>query len=77
MLMSAKQLAAELGFTVSQIQKLARRGEIPCMRFASEYRFDLDEVKQARRYQRPDRVEIRTDAARSAVHAFWRARRNA
>lgn len=71
-LLSSKELAAELHFTPKQIARLALRGEIPSMKFGSEYRFDLDEVKQARRYHNPVRQKIQEDAKSAATKAFWR-----
>ena len=50
-LIDAKTLAKELGFTPTQIRKLALRGKIPAYKFGSEYRFNLQAVLDSARYK--------------------------
>ena len=65
-LIDAKTLASELGFTAKQVRRLAHAGKIPSMRFASEYRFDLEQVKAAAAY----RNEIQRSAHEAARRAW-------
>ena len=71
--LDAKQLAAELGFTPKQIRRLARAGKIPSMKFASEYRFDLEQVKAAAAYVDP----IKASAHAAARRVWLKPRRRA
>jgi len=52
-LLTAKELAAELRLTPKQVRRLARTGKIPAMRFASEWRFDVEAVRKAATYLDP------------------------
>lgn len=65
-LLDAKTLAAELGFSPKQIRRLAHRGLIPSMKFASEYRFDLEQVKAAAIH-----VDTLYASARTAAAKAW------
>jgi hypothetical protein len=64
-LLDAKTLAAELGFSPKQIRRLAHRGLIPSMKFASEYRFDLEAVKAAAVHVNALAASARTAAAKA------------
>lgn len=70
-LVDAKVVALELGFTPKQIRILAKTGQIPAMKFASEWRFDLEEVKAAKRYVDP----IKASAHQAARRVWMRPRR--
>lgn len=65
-LVDAKELAQELGFTPKQIRRLAKAGQIPAMKFASEWRFDLEAVKAAGRY-----VDAVKASAHQAARRIW------
>jgi len=72
-LLTSRELAAELHFTVAQICKWAKLGKIPAMKFASEWRFDLQAVRQAAVYTDP----IAQDARQAARRAWMRPKRRA
>ena len=58
MITSAK-LAEELGLTKNTVLKLANAGKIPCIKLPTDrgdYRFDLDEVRDALRNVAQDKV---------------------
>ncbi len=71
-LLSAKQLADELGFTVPFVRRLALAGRIPGERYGSEWRFDLDRVRAAAQYTNPVKQRIHEHAKKAATRAFWR-----
>lgn len=64
-LIDAKTLAVELGFTPKQVRRLAKAGKIPSLKFASEWRFDLDQVKRAGTYVDPIRADAQAAARRA------------
>ncbi|HMU55007.1 MAG TPA: helix-turn-helix domain-containing protein [Nitrospira sp.] len=65
-LLTAKELAAELGLKPKFVRTLALTGKIPAFRFGSEWRFDLDKVLAASGYTNP----IAADA-RAAAQRLW------
>lgn len=44
-LLTANEVAAQLGLSQTKIYDLARSGDLPCYRFGSSVRFDQQEVK--------------------------------
>ncbi len=70
-LVTAKELAAELQLTPKQVRRLARTGKIPAMRFASEWRFDIEAVRKAAAYVDPLAASAHR-AARKAWTSFPR-----
>ncbi len=71
-LLTAQQLAEELGFTVKFVRRLALTGAIPSERYGSEWRFDLSAVRAAAQRVTPVRRAIQDDAMQAAARACWR-----
>lgn len=69
-LLTAKQLAEELGLKPKFVRKLTLTGKLPAFRFGSEWRFDLEKVRAASAYTNPIMADARAVAAR-----LWVGRR--
>jgi excisionase family DNA binding protein len=65
-LLTTEELAKELHFTATFVRRLAHRGQIPSMKFGSEYRFDLAQVRESAIYR-----DTITADARQAARKVW------
>lgn len=73
-LLTAKQLADELGLKPKFVRRLAQAGRIPAERYGEEWRFDLDKVRTASVYTNPIVKDARAAARRSWLRPLRRAR---